>query len=317
MKRHLPPLNALRAFEAAARHESFKCAAEELNVTHAAISHQVKTLEDWLGVAVFTRTPRAVELTEAGLSYLSVVESALNQIHSGTVALISSILEEPLKIVTPPGFAARWLAPRLGRLWKALPDMDLRIREIPSPFSVDFRRDQVDLCIQVGPEDRPGLDQVPLMPGTVTPMCSPMLLAQGFAPAERRDLVNSKLLHQCDYEMWRLWFDSFGIRDVDIEHGPIFDNVNLIYSAVIAAQGVGLLHTALTREEKKAEQLIRLFPSDPDDDKGFYIVHPIDNRMAPKVVKFKNWLLAEVKEEKRWSTDSTVLPENGGAKLSP
>ncbi len=124
-----PPLNALRALEAAARHENFSAAAEELHVTHGAISHQMKALEGWLGIPLFERRTRTVRLTEAGSVYLPVIEEAFNQIHEATTTLVRARRDAPLHVTTTPAFAVRWLAPRLGRLWQEHPDLDLRLHE--------------------------------------------------------------------------------------------------------------------------------------------------------------------------------------------
>ena len=296
MPRRLPPLNALRAFEAAARHESFSRAAEELHVTHAAISHQVRTLEDWLGVPLFDRAPRAVSLSRAGRVYLPVIEAAFDQIHAATAGVVGVGRGNALSVTTTPAFAVRWLAPRLGRLWSALPDLDLRLQQASWLAEVDFST--TDLAVRIGGGDWPGLASVPLMPGTLTPMCASSLLENG-PPLERpADLVHFKLLHLLDHRAWRRWFQLAGIEHADVERGPVFDDTNLIYSAAIAGQGVGLLHTALTRRELAARQLVRPFVIGSQNDLGYHVVYPphaADNRL---VAAFRDWLLAEAGEDR-------------------
>jgi len=292
VNRRLPPLNALRAFEAAARHESFSAAARELNVTHGAISHQVKALEEWLGMPLFARRTRAVRLTDAGSTYLPVIEGAFNQIHGATEGLVRARSDSPLHVTTTPAFAVRWLAPRLGRLWRDHPDLDLRLHEVPWMTEVEPGGAEADLVVRIGPGTGPGVESVPLMPGTVTPMCSPRLLADG-PPVERpEDLLAYRLLHGFSYGPWQDWFARAGIDDADVAHGPIFDDTNLAYSAALAGQGVGLLHTALTGEEIAAGQLVRPFAIGSQDDMGYFIVHPRTTSHEPRVARFRDWLLA-------------------------
>ncbi|MDX1433244.1 MAG: transcriptional regulator GcvA [Gammaproteobacteria bacterium] len=295
MARRLPPLNALRAFEAAARHESFSRAAEELSVTHAAISHQVRALEEWLGVALFDRSARAVRLSGAGRTYLPVIEAAFDRIHAGTAEITGTRRGDALHVTTTPAFAVRWLAPRLGRLWQAHPDLDLRLHQAAWLSEVDFSVTHV--AVRIGSGKRPGLVSVPLMPGTLTPMCSPALLGAGARLERPADLVHFKLLHLLDYRAWRQWFELAGIDDADVERGPIFDDTNLVYSAAIAGQGVGLLHTALTRREVAAGQLVRPFADEGGDDLGYCVVYPPQVAANPLVAAFRDWLIAEARDE--------------------
>jgi len=294
VKRRLPPLNALRAFEAAGRHQSFSAAAEELHVTHGAVSHQVKALEEWLATPLFERRTRAVRLTEAGSAYLPVIEGAFNQIHGATAALARARGDAPLHVTTTPAFAVRWLAPRLGRLWREHPDLDLRLHEVPWMTDVDPGTTRADLVVRIGAGSGPGLESLPLMPGNVTPMCSPRLLDDGQALTRPDDLLKFRLLHSYSYAPWQDWFERNGVGDADVAHGPIFDDTNLAYSAALAGQGVGLLHTALTVDEIAAGQLLRPFDSGPLDAMGYHIVYPSASSKQPRVARFRDWLIANV-----------------------
>jgi LysR family glycine cleavage system transcriptional activator len=294
VKRRLPPLNALRAFEAAARHQSFSAAAEELHVTHGAISHQVKALEAWLGMPLFERLTRAVRLTEAGSAYRPVIEGAFNQIDAATRGLAHARIDAPLHVTTTPAFAVRWLAPRLGRLWREHPDLDLRLHEAPWLTDVNPLSGDTDLVVRIGAAGGAGIESMPLMPGTVTPMCSPRLL-EGGPPVERpEDLLAYGLLHSHGYRPWQDWFERFGVGDADVAHGPIFDDTNLAYSAALAGQGVGLLHTALTVDEIAAGQLVQPFDAEAQDDMGYYIAYAAASRDEARVARFRDWLLAGV-----------------------
>lgn len=292
MKRRLPPLNALRAFEAAARHESFTAAAAELHVTHGAISHQVKALETWLGMALFERRTRAVRLTQAGSAYLPVVEGAFNQIHAATVNLARAHDGAPLHVTTTPAFAVRWLAPRLGKFWREHPDLDLRLHEAPWLSDVKPEAGRSDLVVRIGEDRAAGLDSVPLMPGTVTPMCSPRLLEDGPPLVHPEDLLAYRLLHTSSYAPWQNWFERSGVRNADVAHGPIFDDTNLAYSAALAGQGIGLLHTALTVDENAAGHLVEPFAVGPRDDMGYHIVYRSASRHDARVMRFRDWLTA-------------------------
>ena len=294
MSRRLPPLNALSAFEAAARHESFSRAARELHVTHAAVSHQVRALESWLGVALFERTARSVRLNERGRAYWPVVRGAFDQLHSGTATLLRAARGEALVVNAPPAFAVRWLAPRLGRLWSAHPDLDLRLIEITGLDEIDFS--VADVAIRVGDGNWPQLEVVALLPGTISPMCSPMLLDEEHRLERPEDLTRFKLLHAYDHNGWRQWFRHAGVEGVDADRGAIFDDTNLIHSAVVAGQGVGLLHTALTRKELEAGLLVRPFELGPKDDLGYYLVYPPGAAKDPRVARFRDWLLAQSTE---------------------
>ena len=290
--RRLPPLNALRAFEAAARLGSFSAAARELNVTHGAVSHQIKALEAWLGTPLFERRARAVHLTPAGDAYRPAIEGALSQIHAATADLIQSLADRPLHVTATPAFAVRWLAPRLGRLWRDHPDLDLRLHEEPWTANVEPGSGIADLVIRVGDVRGPGLESIRLMAGTVTPMCSPRLLEEGPPVTRPRDLLAYSLLHSHSYAPWEDWFAHHDVVGGDIAHGPVFDDTNLAYSAALAGQGIGLLHTALTVEETAAGQLVRLFEGGPWDDLGYYLVYRKASSNDPRVTRMRDWLLS-------------------------
>jgi len=291
MTRRLPPLNALRAFEAAARHESFTAAADELSVTHGAISHQVKALEAWLGLPLFERRTRAVRLTQAGRDYLPAIEGAFDRIHAATLDASRSAHDAPLHVTTTPAFAVRWLAPRLGRLWHAHPDLDLRLHEAPWTREIEPGLDGADLVIRIGAGRRSAMESVPMLAGTLTPMLSPRLLEDGPTLERPADLLAYRLLHTFGYAPWRTWFEAHGVLSADAARGPVFEDTNLAYSAALAGQGVGLLHTALTADEIAAGQLVAPFESDPQDDMSYYIAYAVAHRHDVRVACFRDWLL--------------------------
>src|SRR3982751_2561233 len=193
MPRQLPPLNALRAFEAAARSESFTRAAEELCVTQGAVSQQVKALEATLGLKLFARERQRLAITDAGRDYLAVVRDALDRIAVGTERLVQRQTSGVLTVSTSPDFAAKWLVHRLGRFAEVHPDIDLRVSA--TIHHVDFAREEVDLAVRHGDGNWPGLDPVRLSPEQLFAVCSPKLLSGRRRLAKPADILNFPLLH--------------------------------------------------------------------------------------------------------------------------
>ena len=199
MPRRLPALNALKAFEAAARHESFTSAAQELCVTQGAVSHQVKALEQQLGIKLFNRERQRLVITDAGRKYLSVVRDAFDRIAVGTEQLIQRQNSGALTVSTTPDFAAKWLVNRLGRFAEANPSIDLRVSA--TLHHVDFAREDVDLAVRHGDGNWPGLDAVRLSPERLFAVCSPKLL-MGRRLNRPADVVMFPLLHLEDWKAW-------------------------------------------------------------------------------------------------------------------
>src|ERR687894_3135815 len=206
MLRRLPPLNALRAFEAAARSESFTRAAEELCVTPGAVSHQVKALEAGLGVRLFHRERQRLVLTEPGREYLGVLRDALDRIALGTARLVQRQSSGVLTVSTSPDFAAKWLVNRLGRFAEAHPDIDLRVSA--TMHHVDFAREEVDLTVRHGDGDWAGLDVVRLCPERLFAVCSPKLMTGPRAIRTPADILKHPLLHLDDRKNWSRWLEA-------------------------------------------------------------------------------------------------------------
>ena len=206
MLRRLPPLNALKAFEAAARHESFTRAAEELFVTQGAVSHQVKALEAELGVKLFNRERQRLVITEAGRQYLTILRDAFDRIAVGTERLLQRQNSGALTISTSPDFAAKWLVNRLGRFAEAHPSIDLRVSA--TLHHVDFAREDVDLAVRHGDGSWPGLDVVRLSAEHLFPVCSPKLLSGRNRLAKPADVLRFPLIHVDDRKDWSKWLDG-------------------------------------------------------------------------------------------------------------
>jgi len=215
-----PPLNALRVFEAAARHLSFTRAAQELNVTQAAVSHQVKALEDWLGLKLFRRLNRSLLLTDAGQAYLPTVRDGFQRLIDGTDRLRRLERGGVLTVTAVASFVAKWLMPRLGRFRQRHPDLDVRIST--EVRMVDFSREDIDMGIRYGGGGWPGLRIDHLLSEDVFPVCSPRLL-EGMHPLTRPDdLRHHTLLHDDMREDWRMWLMAAGVEGVDPTRGPGF-----------------------------------------------------------------------------------------------
>ena len=294
MARRLPPLSALRAFEAAARHLSFTRAAEELYVTQAAVSHQVKSLEQWLGLPLFRRNGRQVALSEAGQRYLPEVRDALDRLAEVTARLLADESGGPLTVSVLASFAANWLVPRLGQFRLLHPEIDVRISATDEV--ADFARDDVDMAIRYGMGEWPGLIAEPLLTEEIFPVCSPRLL-QGPAPLRTpEDLRHHTLLRDDMQLTWRDWFRVAGVEGVNTERGPFFNLSALVVQAAIDGQGVALARSALVGRELAAGLLVRPFEQTLRSERAYYVVYPQRSADLPKLVAFRDWLLAAAAE---------------------
>jgi LysR family glycine cleavage system transcriptional activator len=291
MARRLPPLNAVRAFEAAARHLSFTKAAEELHVTQAAISHQVKALEEYLGLKLFRRLNRALVLTEEGQTYLPPVKRIFDQLYDATRRLSENEARGRLTVSVLPSLAARWLVPRLGRFRQAHPDIDVRIA--PATHLVDFAREDVDVGIRYGRGRYPGLRVDRLMSEDIMPVCSPALLTGPKPLQQPGDLKYYTLLHDEGHGDWRTWLLAAGVEDVDATRGTVFMDSSMLIEAAATGQGVALARGALAADDLASGRLVRPFDFNIPAEFAYYVVCPKATADQPKVVAFREWLLKE------------------------
>jgi LysR family glycine cleavage system transcriptional activator len=291
MTRRLPSLNGLRAFEAAARHESFTKAALELSVTQGAVSHQVKALEAQLGVTLFHRRHQKLALTEAGRSYFAVVRDAFDRLAAGTQALHHRENAGVLTVSVSPNFAAKWLVHRLGRFIAEHPAIDLRVQATLQ--HVDFAREDVDLAIRHGDGAWPGLAVDRLMAEELFPVCSPRLIEGPSALRRPEDLRRHHLLHLDDREDWRKWLEAAGVEGADLSGGVVFNQVSMAIDAALAAQGVALARTALAVSDLLAGRLVRPFALGLPTAYAYWVVCPAATAKRSKIVAFRRWLLSE------------------------
>jgi len=301
MARHLPPLHALRAFEAASRHLSFTKAAEELNVTQAAISHQVKTLEERLGMVLFQRLNRSLILTAAGQQYFPPVQEALDIIAHATDRLHRHDQSGALTLSTMDSFAANWLVPRLGRFRDIHPDIDVRIST--NDESLDLLRANIDMAVRYGHGDWPGNRIDKLMSENVFPVCSPKLIEKyarmGTPLKTPADLAHVTLLHDDMRVDWRMWLMAAGVDNVDPDRGLSFEHSNLVLQAALQGDGVALARSALSSWEMKSGRLVKPFDLTLPATFAYYIVSPEPYAGRPKIKAFRNWLLSEAHEHNK------------------
>ena len=294
MAERLPPLNALRSFEVAARHLSFTKAAEELHVTHSAISHQIKALEEWLGTPLFRRVNRGLLLTEPGQAYLKPVRESFQKLGEATWRLKAKGRSGPLTVSVMPSFASKWLVPRLRRFRERHPDIDVRISA--SPDLTDFDREDVDVAVRYGRGNWSGdLRFDLLIRDSMFPVCSPKLLEGPLPLKTIADLSHHTLLTDYDWrvDFWQLWLDVAGVDDLVPRHALSFNYSNLMLQAAIDGLGVALTQNALAGDDLAAGRLVRLFDVTLPTDYAFYVVTPALTATRPKIVAFRDWLLDE------------------------
>jgi LysR family glycine cleavage system transcriptional activator len=296
--RNLPPLNSLRAFEASGRLLSFAKAADELGVTPAAVSHQVRGLEDHLGVTLFTRLTRRVVLTPAGLALLAPLTEGFDRLAEAVAGVKAAEEAGPLAVSVAPSFAAKWLVPRIERFNAAHPDIDLLIA--PSQGLTDFRGDGIDVAIRYGAGDYPGLHVEALFPETLAPMCSPMLRDGPRPLAVPADLRHHMLIHDDSSNFmgpipdWGMWLRLAGASDIDTSRGPRFGFTEHALQAAIDGVGIVLGRKSLAAADIAAGRLVCPFELSLPVEFGYFLVYPETAIARPKVAAFRDWLFAEI-----------------------
>jgi LysR family glycine cleavage system transcriptional activator len=298
MLKDLPPLNALRAFEAAGRHLSITRAAEELCVTAAAVSHQVKTLEDYLEVRLFRRSGNSLFLTDAGQAFLPGLRAGFAELERAMDALRDHDLRGAFVLSVAPVFATKWLIPRLDGFRAANPDIDVRISATLE--LVGFERDGIDAAVRIGRGRYPGLASHRLFGESVVPMCSPALLKGEHPLASPADLRHHVLLH-FDWPAqeqvtpdWGTWLRSTEVKGVDATRGPRFTQPDYAMQAAAEGAGVVLGWRSLAQADLDSGRLIIPFDVPLEMDVAFYLVYPEAASERPKLARFREWLLAQI-----------------------
>ena len=296
-RRWLPAsMSALRAFEAAARLSSFTKAALELSVSQSAVSHGVRELETHLGTKLFVRDGRRLALTDTAKVYLRYVQEGLNRLRAGDVALIDPLRSaRVLTVSVSPSFAAKWLVPRLGAFSAEHPDIDLRISA--NPRHIDFADGEIELAVRHGNGDWPNLRAVQLCKETLYPVCSASVLA-GPVPRRPSDLKNRVLIHHRDFEPWRNWLETFGVKwSKDFARGPVLNEMNLVIDAALAGQGIAFARSALVARDIAEGRLVRPMSDSIPASYAYWIVCRTQDASLPKIQRFRNWLLAEAAKD--------------------
>jgi LysR family glycine cleavage system transcriptional activator len=297
--RRLPRLNALRAFEAAGRHASFGAAARELAVTASAVSHQIAELEARLGVRLFRRLNRAVQLTDAGRAALPALSQGFDLLAEGVARARRGDLPGLLTVTTSPGLAAKWLMPRIERFRARHPGIDLRLDA--SMRLVDFAREDVQVAIRYGAGRYPGLHVELLIRSEAFPVCAPALARGPGALRAPADLARATLIHDespagdPSYPDWGMWLRAAGVAGVDAERGPRFTAVNLAVDAALAGRGVLLGRSVFVADDLAAGRLVRPFGAALPLDFSVFLVIPPAQRERPAVAAFRDWVVAEAK----------------------
>ncbi|MED5525239.1 MAG: transcriptional regulator GcvA [Pseudomonadota bacterium] len=293
--RRLPPLNALRAFEASARNSSFIAASQELHVTASAVSHQIKTLEEYLGVSLFSRSKRKVELTPAGEQYLTGIKHALDEIEVATQRLTANQEANVVQISVAPNFLTRWLMPRMGRFQELYPDVELQINA--SMGLIDFNRASTDMAVYFGNGEWDDIEVHFLRKVMLVPVCSPRLLA-GRMPLEKpEDLRHQTLIYvsKRKYE-WENWLHQAGVGHLKPKGSMQISSGQLATAAAQESLGVALADSTLTSREIASGRLVVPFDIQLDTHKAFYLVYRKNRPLTAGMKAFKEWLMAEMQD---------------------
>ncbi len=298
MPRRLPPLNALRSFEAAARYESFTRAAAELHVTQSAVSQQVKALEAQLGVTLFKRERQRLTITPAGRDYLVEIRAALDHIGVATERLMQRQSAGTLTVSTSLDFAAKWLVHRLARFAAAHPGIDLRVSA--TRHMVDFAREEVDVAVRHGDGNWPGLEATRLCAEEIFAICSPKLLAGRNRLSRPADVLKWPLLRLEDRSMaWARWFALAGVAAPERLPGPVLNQASMAIDAVIDGQGVALARTTLAAWDLIGGRIVRPFDLSWRPAGTYWIVTPKPTAKAETIGRFRDWLLREAADDAR------------------
>lgn len=299
MSRELPSLNAMRAFEAAARHLSFTRAAEELSVTPAAVSHHIKGLEASLGVKLFRRMSNGIKLTDAGDAYVPALRDGFDRLADANRRVTALGGRDHLAVRVAPSLAIKWLAPRLDRFHLAHPDIELRIESAPAP--VDFAHEPVDIAIRPHSGAETDMRVDALLRGEAFPVCSPRLPKPNLPLHVPEDLRRYPLLHvaagQPDLSLpeWAVWLKAAGITGIDSMHGARYPRASVALQAAIEGRGVALGSTVLAADDLKARRLVRLFQLSLPVERGYCVVCPKARADDPRVTAFRDWVMAEAR----------------------
>ena len=290
MSKRLPSLNALRVFVAVARSGGVSRAAEELNLTHSAVSHQIRSLQSELGVTLFEKSGRGLMLTEQARAYVQRIESAFKEIEEATLD-VTTHNRHRLRISTIPSFAARWLLPRLGDFIATCPDVDVEVQS--SHRAADVKGGEVDIGIRFDTGPRPGLYSERLMRDWLFPVCSPEF-AKKYALCDASGIDGVPLMHS-EREPWSSWFPAAGIVADEPEHGILFNDSALMLQAAAAGQGLCLARQSIVYDELQSGRLVRPFSTYVESPFSYFFVCRREKLAAPPIAAFRTWIVRQIK----------------------
>jgi len=286
-------VHQLRAFEAVGRHGSFKRAADELSVTQSALSHQVRHLEQHLGVALLLRLHRRIEMTEEGRRLCADCTAGFQTLERAVRQLTHTDAESTLTVGVAPYFSARWLTPRLGRWWARHPNIDLQLRHAYQP--ADFLHDKVDAGISWGHGNWDEAEVKPVLTGELVAVCSPALPSLDAIAKDIGTLTRQRLMCEFDRRHWDLWFRHAGhvvTRKLDV---VVFDDSHALRRAALEGHGVALFFRGLVQEDLASGQLVQILDVSVDPGSAYYFVRPKGKPVGPKLAAFQRWLMDEVR----------------------
>lgn len=291
--RALPPLNALRMFEASARKGGFAAAAEELYVTASAVSHQIKTLEEYLGVELFSRKKRRVELTPLGEQYLIAITHALDEIEMATQRVVNKPESNVVRISVAPNFLIRWLMPRMSRFRELYPDVELQISA--SVGLLDFNRTSTDMAVYYGSGDWDDIEVHFLRKVMLVPVCSPQLLNGKFPLKVPEDLRHHTLIYASKRKWeWENWLQLAGVEFIAPRDSMQLSSSQLTTAAAQENLGVALADPILTSREISSGNLVVPFNIPLDTQRAFYLVYRRNSPLTTGMKAFKEWLMSEM-----------------------
>jgi len=305
----LPPLNALRAFEASARQLSFTRAAEELFVTQAAVSHQIKALEEHLGIKMFMRKNRSLLLTEEGQSYYLDIKDIFTSLHDATERLLARGAKGAITVSSQASFAIQWLVPKLAAFNALHPEIDVRIKAVDQ--AENSLTEDVDVAIYYGRGNWPAVHADKLQTEYLIPVCSPLLIQEGLARSKPPllsldDLKHHTLLHDTSRKDWRRWFKQIGVKGSNVNHGPIFSHSAMVVQAAVHGQGVALAYNVLAKPDIDSGRLVCPFNDVLVSKNAYFVVCRESQKDIGKIEAFREWLLDLVAAEQAHITDGQI-----------
>lgn len=293
--KRLPPLNSLKCFESAARHGSFNKAAQELNVTPSAISHQIKGLESFLGIELFRRTKRKVVLTEAGESYIKPIKKIFQQLEQATADLETAQHVGSLKLAVAPSFLTRWLMPRMERFQSRYPEIEIEIRS--SMGLIDFSMGDIDMAVYFGNGEWDGIEAHYLRPIRLAPVCSPRLIKPEQPINVPEDMRFYPLLHVSKRsDEWNDWLVQNGLDPKVFRRGLMFSSGSLTAGAAAQGLGIALADISLVTPEIESGHLQVLFDKQLETNRSFYLVFEKERAFTPAMTAFKEWIIEEMNQ---------------------